>query len=274
MEIAAFKEFESHQVEFIKKISAEFAAIVKSARDNTRTQELLRESQQQAEELAREEEIRQSMEELHATQEGMERLLKEVQGKEAFLKEMLDALKSPIAVFDHQYRILHSNKAMRSLYTSKGRSIDVERADLVSTIPAEEWNDVKRIFDKALSGEAFEIQHEHTDHYGAKFVFISYYSPIRGEKGEVIAATCIFSRYNFNQEKYRQQIIKQSERSSNGREQSADVTCQGNLDMKIVTLIDGWAEGRYPFADPAFEFLFRQKHSPPMVRFPTHIAQE
>ncbi|MCG8390389.1 MAG: GAF domain-containing protein [Cytophagales bacterium] len=73
-EIASFKEFEPHQVEFLKDLAENVASFVGVNRINVQTKLLLEETQQQAEEMkSQEEEMRQNMEELQATHEEMNR---------------------------------------------------------------------------------------------------------------------------------------------------------------------------------------------------------
>ncbi|MDA3953536.1 MAG: cache domain-containing protein [Bacteroidales bacterium] len=70
IELASFKKFKKHEVEFTEKVAESIGSTLKSVRINTKTSFLLEQSQQQAEEMsAQEEEMRQNMEELQATQE-------------------------------------------------------------------------------------------------------------------------------------------------------------------------------------------------------------
>ena len=81
IEMASFNKFKKHEIEFAEKVADSIAATLKSVRTNTRTSQLLEQSQQQAEEMAaQDEEMRQNMEELQATQEESSRKGEEFSG--------------------------------------------------------------------------------------------------------------------------------------------------------------------------------------------------
>lgn len=89
LEIASFKKFEAHEIEFINKLGESTAAFIQTNRINIRTKSLLAQAHEQAEMMrAQEEEMRQNMEELAATQEEMyrkeqeyQRLIQELENK-------------------------------------------------------------------------------------------------------------------------------------------------------------------------------------------------
>jgi len=190
LELASFSEFDTHKIEFIKKVSEELAAVIKSTQVSTKTKELLQASQQQAEELkAQEEEMRQNMEELQATQEGMGRMLKEVQQKENIFNELLDAIHSPILVFDDQYKVIQVNSSMKNSYAAIGLPIHI--GSNLLHIPKEEATEQKLIYDRALKGEVFYAEHKiKSSPNGAKF----HYSGIRSSEGIITSVVVISER--------------------------------------------------------------------------------
>jgi PAS domain S-box-containing protein len=100
VEIANLKPFEKYQIDFLERLAETIASAISSVKTNEKTQILLEQSQQQAEEMrAQEEEMRQNMEELQATQEQMyrkneevENLLKQASENEESMKLQMDAL--------------------------------------------------------------------------------------------------------------------------------------------------------------------------------------
>jgi putative methionine-R-sulfoxide reductase with GAF domain len=74
IELASFKKFEKHEIDFVKKLGESIAGTLSNVRINERQKKLLEEAQMSQEMLrSQEEEMRQNMEELQATQEELNR---------------------------------------------------------------------------------------------------------------------------------------------------------------------------------------------------------
>lgn len=82
MELASFQPMKEYEIAFTEKVAVSIASAVSSARVNQRTQFLLKEAQEQSEQLrTQEEEMRQNMEELTATQEEIQRKSLEMESR-------------------------------------------------------------------------------------------------------------------------------------------------------------------------------------------------
>lgn len=137
IEIAGFAEFPEYKIAFVEKVSENIAATISAAKTNIRTAELLAKAQQQAEELAaQEEEMRQNIEELQSIQEEAERKrheqidLQEALNKE---KELLDALMLNIPDFvyfkDSNSRFIRISKSMVKLFKADSPNDLIGKSD-------------------------------------------------------------------------------------------------------------------------------------------------
>ncbi len=89
LELASFRAYEKHEIDFLKRLSETIASTISTIKVNVRTSILLEQTQQQAEEMrAQEEEMRQNLEELQATQEEFFR-------KEQSYVDEIERLKNP-----------------------------------------------------------------------------------------------------------------------------------------------------------------------------------
>lgn len=88
IELVSFEKFLPHQIEFVEKIGESIAATISNIKTSDKTNALLIQSKHQAEALAaQEEEMRQNLEELQATQEEVSRMRKVDQIKNQQLTE-------------------------------------------------------------------------------------------------------------------------------------------------------------------------------------------
>lgn len=119
IEMASFKDYQPHEIDFVEKVGEIIASTISNARINSRTRKLLEESQQHAEELrAQEEEMRQNMEEMQATQEQMHRQAEEMRKmherldlERSMFQVLMEYLPDRITYKDRESKILRVNKA-------------------------------------------------------------------------------------------------------------------------------------------------------------------
>jgi len=140
IEVASFNKFEKYQIEFTEKIGEIIASTISNVRTAIKTANLLKQSQEQAEEMtSQEEELRQNMEELQATQEEMERKSREQEMRlsrlniefEAKIKELneaslnskviLEALEKTTYLVEYDFKgnIIYANEYVASLFNTK-----------------------------------------------------------------------------------------------------------------------------------------------------------
>ena len=119
IELASFHEFKNYQIEFLERVGENIASTISSYKINEKTKKLLEESQNQAGIMqAQEEELRQNMEELEATQEHLQRESQEKEKIQAeviktrdFLQKVLNAIPDPVFVKDSEHKITLTNDA-------------------------------------------------------------------------------------------------------------------------------------------------------------------
>ncbi len=94
IELASFLAYEEHQIKFVEDVAESIAVTIESLKIQQKSNLLLEQTQQQAEEMmAQEEELRQNMEEMMATQEENSRMVDELQIELNETKDELSKLK-------------------------------------------------------------------------------------------------------------------------------------------------------------------------------------
>ncbi len=216
MEIASFKAFELHEIDFVEKLSENIASTLTAVRVSKNTEKLLEDTRQYAEQMqAQEEEMRQNMEVLAITQDEMQRnqqkleeykinLEKEVEKRTAELVEkentlantlaqrqaIIDSAKSGIVAIDTQYRVVAANERskeiIRLIYNAEFKEGDY-------------WFDVfqdedlrinnKKRWDRAMGRNYYNIEESYTIEGGLRKWFDIAYNPIQNEQNEVIGAS-------------------------------------------------------------------------------------
>jgi PAS domain S-box-containing protein len=186
MELASFRAVESYKIEFLKKIAENIAALYSSARTARRTRTLLQDSQVAAEQLkSQEEEMRQNMEELVATQEEVSRQMQRARDNQLYYNEIIEGIDDCIVTVDPNFTILVANKAFRTLFSRYGVPVDPGNS-LLAMAPGRE-EQFKQPYLRALKGEHIEEPLRH--HFDRDFHVT--YNPLRNTTGTIIGVSLI-----------------------------------------------------------------------------------
>src|SRR5690606_10378538 len=143
----------------------------------------------QAEALkAQEEELRQNMEELSATQDEMQRILREVENKEAYLSQVLNVSSDSIFTVDREYKLVSWNTGFAKTLEQYGLQLQ-KGMDTLAWYQGEDYAKQKGYYDRALNGESFDFTLT-SEQNGETIYHLSLYAPLRRENGEVFEVAC------------------------------------------------------------------------------------
>lgn len=188
IELASFNAFEKFQIEFVEKIGESIASTISTAKINARTKELLLESKKQSEAMAsQEEELRQNLEELQATQETldlkdkqqkeeierlnreneqklaeMEAVQNEIKAKEAEMRGVLTAINTSAMVteYDMQGRIINVNNQVLEVLELRREDIVGKFQNEFSEAETVNIDDYREFWQKLRNGENQSKVHE------------------------------------------------------------------------------------------------------------------
>lgn len=181
LEIASFKELEKYQVEFVEKVAESIASTISTVKTNVQTAKLLKESQEQAEILAtQEEEMRQNMEELQATQEEAARQ------SEKFVSFTNSVNHTLIrAEYNTNGTLLYANtKFLKKLGYSSNSEVEGKHISMFINNKDRVWFDP--IWDTlAKGGKHFEGDMKHVTKQDQDLWTMATYTCVRNEDGTV-----------------------------------------------------------------------------------------
>ena len=187
IEIASFYEQEQYKVEFIEKVAENVASTIATVKINIRTSQLLKESQEQARALAeQEEQMRQNMEELQATQEEAARY------SEQFVSFTNSVNHTLIrAEYDTSGVLLYANpKFLNKLGYSGQEEVEGQHISIFINEKDREWFDP--IWDNLVKGgRHFEGYMKHFTKTGQDLWTMATYTCVRNNNGETEKILCL-----------------------------------------------------------------------------------
>lgn len=181
IELASFKILEKYEIEFVEKLSQSIASTISTVNINLQTARLLRESQDQAKMLAeQEDQMRQNMEELRATQEEAAR-----QGEqfENFTNSVNHTLIR--AEYDTNGTLVYANtKFLNKLGYATNREVEGQNISIFIDTKDRQWFDP--IWEKlAKGGKHFEGDMKHITKQGKDLWTMATYVCVRDRNGNV-----------------------------------------------------------------------------------------
>jgi len=158
LELASFQKLPPHKIDFVKKIAETVVATIANVRLGEQTRHLLEDAQDYAQQMrSQEEEMRQNMEELAATQEALEKREREKTESLEKLKADYDARLEEIY---QKERLLREQKlrlqdALDAAY-EQNKQIEKQQAELRITI--EKFKNKEELLNKQIQAKDKEIE--------------------------------------------------------------------------------------------------------------------
>lgn len=145
IELISFREYEDFEIQFLEKVGEDLALTVANVRTNQKTARLLEQSQKQSKELAlKEEQTRQTIEELNATQE-------EVYSRTEQTSAIINAFNqiSLIAEYDAEGHLIEANDRFLGLHgVSRRQVLGKRQENFDKNVDKEKiitmWNSIKQ----------------------------------------------------------------------------------------------------------------------------------
>jgi len=180
IEIASFSTFQQYKIDFVEKVAESIASTISTVKVNMKTQRLLEQSEQQSQELsAQEEEMRQNMEELKATQEENAR-------QKAEMEHLVNAFHKAnyVVEYDTNEKIIDINEKYLNLVGLKREEVIGTHHSYKLQLTGEQEKSYKQFWDDLRAGKVKKDINK-VEVNGHTHVLAETYTPIMDDEGNV-----------------------------------------------------------------------------------------
>ncbi|MDW7694617.1 GAF domain-containing protein [Flammeovirgaceae bacterium SG7u.111] len=182
VEIASFKQFKPHEVEFVEGLAESIAVTINSANSKDETSRILMEAQQMNEEMKNQEEaMRLNMEMMAEGQEEIERL-------NAQMSSTMQAIDSSFATIEYsteEGKILSCNERFEEIFGYSERELQKETYELFALEGDKNTEDYKQFWKEVLEGATKSVTVNRLSKNGQVVQLRGHYSPIYDMNGEL-----------------------------------------------------------------------------------------
>ncbi len=179
LEIASFKTIKSYEIKFVEELAHSIASTLLTVKMNTRTEQLLEESQKQSNELAlREIEARQNLEKISAAQELAKK-------READLTGILSAVDNTLMKGEYAVDGTLMMVNDRHLQTMGYQLHEIQGRNIEMFIPDNELEEFRKIWSSVSAGTPRQIEVERRTKTGDVLWLVNQYTPVTDADGKI-----------------------------------------------------------------------------------------
>ena len=216
IEIASFKKMKNYQVEFLENATEAIATTFMAANTNRRTSRLLELSKKQSEEMAtKEEEMRQNLEELKATQEEAARREAEMEGVFSALNEHFG-----VAQYSPDGKFLNINEKFETLYETTNKEFIGRNYKDISNYFRKNTDEYEKFWKDLTNGDQKYIEEHIILLSGKQFWLNTSFSPIYDSEGNL--AKILSISVEISKRKLQEQEIHQKANILKNREEELE----------------------------------------------------
>ncbi len=179
-ELASFHAFQPYQIEFVEKLGESLAATLSNSKINERTSKLLKESQEQAENMAaQEEEMRQNLEEMQATREEAAR-------RESEMSSIIDAIDHTLLRGEIDTNGVITVVNQHFLNTLEYRLEEIHGKHFEMLINDDALNSFREMWKIVIQGNFQEKVEKYVSKFDKETWLLSSYTPVKDSEGNIL----------------------------------------------------------------------------------------